>query len=47
MLYTAVTRATKRLVVVATKDAVIDAMTSTINRQSGLADRIRRPQEIQ
>ena len=41
LLYTAVTRATTNLVVIATKEAVLEAMTSTITRQSGLADRIR------
>jgi ATP-dependent exoDNAse (exonuclease V) alpha subunit len=41
LLYTAITRARKNLVVIATKQAVLDAMTSTIQRESGLAARIR------
>ena len=41
LLYTAVTRAKSNLVVIATKQAVLEAMTSTITRQSGLAARIR------
>jgi exodeoxyribonuclease V alpha subunit len=41
LLYTAITRARKNLVVIATKQAVLDATTSTIQRESSLAARIR------
>jgi exodeoxyribonuclease V alpha subunit len=41
LLYTAITRARKNLVVIATKQAVLDAMTSMIQRESGLAAHIR------
>ena len=41
LLYTAVTRARKHLVLIASEDAIKDAVMSTINRASGLASRIR------
>ena len=41
LLYTAVTRARKHLVLIASEDAIKNAVMSTINRASGLAARIR------
>lgn len=41
LLYTAITRAMKNLVIVASEDAFISALSSSINRKSGLARRIR------
>jgi exodeoxyribonuclease V alpha subunit len=41
LLYTAITRARKNLIVVATEDAIKSAMINSINRVSGLAHRIR------
>ena len=41
LLYTAVTRARKHLVLIASDDAITSAVMSTINRASGLAERIR------
>ena len=41
LLYTAVTRARKHLVLIASDDAITSAVMSTINRASGLAARIR------
>ena len=41
LLYTAVTRARKHLVLIASEDAIKNAVMSTINRASGLASRIR------
>lgn len=46
MLYTAVTRARRHLVVVATSDSVEVAMKTSIRRISGLADRITHPRPI-
>ena len=41
LLYTAVTRARKHLVLIASEDAITTAVMSTINRASGLAARVR------
>jgi exodeoxyribonuclease V alpha subunit len=41
LLYTAVTRARKHLVLIASEDAITKAVMSTINRASGLAARVR------
>jgi exodeoxyribonuclease V alpha subunit len=41
LLYTAVTRARKHLVLIASEDAITSAVMSTINRASGLAARVR------
>jgi exodeoxyribonuclease V alpha subunit len=41
LLYTAITRARKHLVLIASEDAIKNAVMSTINRASGLAARIR------
>jgi exodeoxyribonuclease V alpha subunit len=41
LLYTAVTRARKHLVIIASEDAIKKAVMSTINRASGLAARVR------
>jgi exodeoxyribonuclease V alpha subunit len=41
LLYTAVTRARKHLVLIASEDAITSAIMSTINRASGLAARVR------
>jgi exodeoxyribonuclease V alpha subunit len=41
LLYTAVTRARKHLVLIASEDAIKNAVMSTINRASGLAARVR------
>ena len=41
LLYTAITRAMKNLVIVASEDAFTSALSSSINRKSGLAQRIR------
>ena len=41
LLYTAVTRARKHLVLIASDDAITSAVMSTINRASGLAARVR------
>lgn len=41
LLYTAITRAKKNLIIVATEDAIRLAMLSSITRESGLAQRIR------
>lgn len=41
LLYTAITRARKNLIIVATEDAIRSAMLSSITRESGLAQRIR------
>jgi exodeoxyribonuclease V alpha subunit len=41
LLYTAVTRARKHLVLIASEDAITSAVMSTINRASGLAMRVR------
>ena len=41
LLYTAVTRARKQLVLIASEDAITSAVMSTINRASGLAARVR------
>jgi exodeoxyribonuclease V alpha subunit len=41
LLYTAVTRARKHLVLIASEDSITNAVMSTINRASGLAARIR------
>lgn len=41
LLYTAVTRARKHLVLIASEDSIISAVMSKINRESGLAARIR------
>ena len=41
LLYTAITRAMKDLIIVASEDAIKSAMLSSINRESGLARRIR------
>ena len=41
LLYTAVTRARKHLVLIASDDAITNAVMSTINRASGLAARVR------
>lgn len=41
LLYTAITRAKKNLIIVASEDAIKAAMLSSINRESGLALRIR------
>jgi exodeoxyribonuclease V alpha subunit len=41
LLYTAVTRARKHLVLIASEDALTSAVMSTINRASGLAARVR------
>lgn len=46
MLYTAVTRARRHLVVVATTASIEQAMKTSIQRASGLADRIARPRPI-
>jgi exodeoxyribonuclease V alpha subunit len=41
LLYTAVTRARKHLVLIASEDSITSAVMSTINRESGLAARVR------
>ena len=41
LLYTAITRARKHLVLIASDDSITNAVMSTINRASGLAERIR------
>ena len=41
LLYTAITRARKHLVLIASEDSITNAVMSTINRASGLAARIR------
>ncbi len=41
LLYTAVTRARKHLVLIASEDAITSAVMSTIKRASGLAARVR------
>ena len=41
LLYTAVTRARKQLVLIASEDAITSAVMSTINRASGQAARVR------
>lgn len=46
LLYTAVTRARRHLVVVATTDSIEMAMKTSIRRISGLADRIAHPRPI-
>ena len=41
LLYIAITRARKHLVLIASEDSITNAVISTINRASGLAERIR------
>jgi exodeoxyribonuclease V alpha subunit len=41
LLYTAVTRARKHLVLIASEESITSAVMSTINRESGLAARVR------
>lgn len=41
LLYTAVTRASKHLVLIASEESIMSAVMSTINRASGLAARVR------